>query len=155
MKAFVVDVNVLIVANDRETMQATPACILACVRALEQVQQNILVLDSLGEIFNTYKSYNSFEGQPGLGDAFFKWVYQNQFQSVHFERVDIGQATVSVGLQKFDPADHIWLKVASASQNLPTILNATDTDWYEWRHVLEQHGFLLRFLCPELMGKNA
>jgi hypothetical protein len=155
MKAFVVDVNVLIVANAREAFQATPICELACVQVLQQIQQNILVLDSLGLIFEAYKHYSNFHGQPGLGDAFFRWVYQNQFQSAHFERVDIRQSEVPVALQKFDPADHIWLKVASASQNSPTILNATDTDWYEWRHVLEQHGFLLRFLCPELMGEDA
>jgi hypothetical protein len=113
------------------------------------------VLDTLGIIFDVYKGYNNFQGQPGLGDAFFKWVYQNQYQAVHFELVDISQTKVPVGLQKFDPADHIWLKVATASRYSPTILNATDTDWYEWMQVLEQHGFLLQFLCPELMGKDA
>jgi hypothetical protein len=155
MKAFVVDVNVLIVANARETAQATSTCALACVQALEQVRQNILVLDSLGLVFDTYKTYNNFQGQPGLGDAFFKWVYQNQYQSAHVERVDISQTQVPLVLQKFDPADHIWLKVAMASQNFPTILNATDTDWQEWRTELEQHGFVLEFLCPELMGSHA
>jgi hypothetical protein len=156
MKAFVVDVNVLIVANARgETPQATPVCALACVRALEQVQQNILVLDDLGQVFEAYKRYNNIHGQPGLGDAFLKWLYQNQYQSTHIELVDISKSRVPSALEKFDPADHIWLLVAAASQHSPTILNATDSDWHQWRNQLEQHGFVIDFLCPELMNRHA
>jgi hypothetical protein len=54
----------------------------------------------------------------------------------------------------FDLDDHIWLAAAKASINNPTILNATDTDWHEWLPQLEQHGFQIEFLCPDLMNKS-
>lgn len=147
MKAFVVDANVLIAANNRETEQATPECVQRCVLALEEVQHNVLVLDEVGFVFAEYAKYNSFAGQPGLGDAFFKWVYQNQFQLSQFERVDISQIQIPEEIIKFDPADHIWLKVARASQLDPRILNAVDSDWKIWAERLELHGFRVLLLC--------
>ncbi len=152
MKAFVVDVNVLIVANARETEQASIGCVLQCVVALEEVQQHLLVLDDIGLIFDQYQRYNNFYGQPGLGDAFFKWVYNHQYDSFHVELVDCEQAQISSDLARFDPADQVYLQAAQQSQNSPVILNATDRDWMEWLQPLEQQGFSIRFLCPELMS---
>jgi hypothetical protein len=54
----------------------------------------------------------------------------------------------------FDLDDHIWLAAAKASANDPTILNATDTDWHEWKDQLKQHGFKIEPLCPDLMTKS-
>ncbi|MDR1747690.1 MAG: hypothetical protein LBR47_01355, partial [Spirochaetaceae bacterium] len=53
-------------------------CIYACIEVIESVQQTEqIVLDSGDEIFNEYKNHLSFSGQPGPGDAFFKWLYQS------------------------------------------------------------------------------
>jgi hypothetical protein len=158
MTAVVIDVNVLIVANARETEQATHDCVLDCVSALEAARENIVVLDSSGLIFGQYQRYNSFNGQPGLGDFFFRWLYLNQGDAAHCEIVTLtveGNSflEVPVALRRFDPSDHVYIGVANASANNPTILNATDTDWYQWRDQLEQHGFQIKFLCPDLMTK--
>jgi hypothetical protein len=159
MNAVVIDVNVLIVANARETEQATPDCVLNCVSALEAAREQIVVLDSSGLIFGQYQKYNSFHGQPGLGDSFFRWLYLNQRDKAHCEIVSLtiegnSFSEVPDALRGFDPSDHVYIGVAKASINKPTILNATDTDWHEWRTQLEQHGFQIDFLCPDLMTKT-
>lgn len=162
MNAFVIDVNVLITANARETEQASPECVLNCIDALEMVRGNVVVLDDSDLIFEDYQKYNSFRGQPGLGDAFFKWLHDNRYSSNHFEFVIVTPIhaneeivtfeNVPLELGGFDRKDHIWLAVARASRYSPTILNATDKDWKEWQERIESNGFVIKFLCPELMG---
>lgn len=156
MSAVVIDVNVLVVANARETEQATPDCILNCVSALEEAREKIVVLDNLGLIFGQYQDYNNFKGQPGLGDFFFRWLYLNQFDVEHCEIVSLtveenSFLEVPNGLRGFDPSDHVYIAAAKASIHSPTILNATDTDWHEWHIQLEQHDFKIEFLCSDLM----
>ena len=78
MKAFVVDVNVPIVANGRET-HADLDCQNASVNALlEIVESGMLVLDDQMQILEEYRGYLSPSGQPGVGDAFMQWVWENQ-----------------------------------------------------------------------------
>ena len=162
MSAFVIDVNVLIVANGRETAQVSPQCVLNCIEFLEEAQAHLIVLDESGLIFEEYQNYNSFQGQPGVGDAFFKWIYNNQFDSERCERVTITPTVTSLNpsLEEvplelrikdankkiFDLDDHIWSAVARASQHKPVIVNAVDSDWREWQKRLEQHRFQIRFL---------
>jgi hypothetical protein len=159
MSAFVIDVNVLIVANARETAQASPQCVLHCVEFLELARENLVVLDDLGLIFGQYQRYNSFQGQPGLGDALFKWIFNKQFDSKHCELVEVIRdglsfTTVPLALRGFDLSDHVYIAIARASDYQPVIVNATDNDWFEWQEKLEQKGLKLNFLCPERMNKS-
>jgi hypothetical protein len=86
MSAFVVDTNVLVVANGKAP-QAGPECVLACLEALQKVAKHeILVLDETMLIFEEYRQRCSFKGQPGAGDAFFKWVFNNRYNDSHCER---------------------------------------------------------------------
>lgn len=74
MAAFVVDVNVAIVAN-LKSPQADNECISACIDALEKiVQGGVIVLDDGWKILREYQRYYRQSGQPGLGDYFIKWV---------------------------------------------------------------------------------
>ena len=74
MSVFVVDTNVAIVANTRETHADRP-CQLACVDKLEcVVRQGIVAVDESGAILDEYGGYLSHSGQPGMGDAFFKHI---------------------------------------------------------------------------------
>ncbi len=78
MTALVVDTNVPIVANGRAP-QAGLTCVLACIDALDDLRlHHTIVLDNLGLILDEYRNNLSARGQPGVGDAFFKWVWQNQ-----------------------------------------------------------------------------
>jgi hypothetical protein len=158
MKAFVVDVNVPIVANGRAP-QADLDCQYACVAALQEITESgLLVLDDQMRILEAYLNYLSPRGQPGLGDAFMRWVWEHQAVTERCEQVPL---TVSEGgfnefpddprLSRFDPSDRVYVAVAKASRNAPEVLNAVDRDWWEHREALTQNGVRVRFLCPQHM----
>jgi hypothetical protein len=167
MSAFVIDENVLIVAEKQAPDKDTnDACIQNCIEALRKVRNEILVLDSDGLIFAKYRKHFEPIRRNGQGTEFLIWLMQNQFYSERCERVKVTPlepsfAEVPLELRNPDPVtnkifdldDHIWLAAAKASINNPTILNATDTDWYEWLPELEQHDCKIEFLCPELKTK--
>ena len=66
MPVFVVDTNVAIVANGRNT-HADMACQLSCVEEIESVRQyGIVALDEAGEIMEEYGKHLNFYGMPGV-----------------------------------------------------------------------------------------
>ncbi len=90
MKSVVVDTNLLVVANDRIKHPGSPKCIIACIRALREVIENgRICLDDKRRMFDQYKRYASFSGDPGAGDAFFRWAFDNQANDDLCERVVI------------------------------------------------------------------
>jgi hypothetical protein len=101
----------------------------------------------------------SLSGQPGMGDAFFKWVFQNQANSQVCETVEIHPRKGSdtdfeefpkdPALAGFDPSDRKFVAVARTSARRPPILNAVDSDWWDFREPLRRNGVEVRFLCPE------
>ena len=161
MTALVVDTNVPIVANGRSP-QAGPTCVLACIDALDDLRSHHkIVLDNLGHILEEYRRHLSATGQPGVGDAFFKWVWDIQGNPAHCEMVEIrlrddGQDYEEFpddpGLARFDRSDRKFVAVAIASKLDPNVLNATDTDWWHYRECLKRHGVRVVFLCSALMG---
>jgi len=161
MRAFVVDVNVAVVANGRKT-HADFNCILACVNVLEKLYKHgMIVIDDGMLILNEYMSRLKMEGQPGMGDAFMKWVWENQAVIQRCERVkltvrgddpqDILEFPDDPELDGFDRSDRKYVAVALASEKNPLILNAVDTDWWHYREVLMQKGVRIDFLCPQHM----
>ena len=160
MDAVVVDTNVLAVANF-QAEQAGLDCVRACIDALETAKrQQIVVVDSRSRIFNEYFRHASRSGQPGLGDAFIKWLWNNQADATHCEQVDLTPNPSDEDFQEFpddqdlvgfDRSDRKFVAVAITSKNYPKVLNATDTDWCNFRLALERHGVLVNFLCPDLM----
>lgn len=160
MPAVVIDTNVLVVANDKAE-QAGPDCVLACVAALEEAKARKLVLvDSGMQIFEEYLRHASLAGRPGLGDAFLKWLWSNQANTRHCEQVEITlkadnpqdfeEFPNDPGLAGFDRADRKFVAVALASGKRPSILNATDSDWWDYRRQFEANGLQIEFLCPGL-----
>lgn len=155
------DTNVAVVANGR-TPQAGDDCVEACITTLVELREHHRVLvDDRGLIFDEYRRRLSPSGQPGLGDAFFKWLWDNQGNPDHCRQVRITPTKDGRGfdefpddpaLADFDPSDRKFVAVALASEGSPPILNASDTDWWNHREALSRHGVEVRFLCPELMG---
>jgi hypothetical protein len=156
----VVDTNVLLVASNRSP-QASPKCVLVCVEAIVRIQSSErVVLDRAYQIIGEYQNKLSLSGQPGLGDAFFKWLWQNQANPECCEVVEIHARPGSVEdyeefpdapeLNSFDPSDRKFVAVALASPSRPPVMNATDSDWWNHREALEKHGVRVEFLCPEL-----
>ncbi len=161
MKAVVVETNVLAVANELAE-QAGPACVLACLDALDTARRKIIVLDAGNLCFNEYFRYANRSGQSRTGDAFARWLWENQHTS-HCERVDITPKAGALNnfhefpddpdMHDFDPSDRKFVAIAKASSHKPTILNAADTDWWNHREPLERNGIKIKFLCPELMAR--
>jgi hypothetical protein len=164
--AAVIDDNVLIVAEKPEADSHTAErCHLNCIAALREARKSMIVLDDSGKILSGYiKKLEPFR-RNSEGSEFLIWLMQNQYSPEHCERVKITEledsfAEVPLEIreknasgQRFDRKDHKWLAVARASKLDPEILNATDTDWADWFELLEEHGFKIRFLCPELMKR--
>lgn len=155
------DTNVAVVANGR-TPQADDQCVDACVTTLiEMRERRRVLLDERGLILDEYRRRLSPSGQPGLGDAFFKWLWDNQGHPDHCRQIlitptdDNGRGFEEFPddphLASFDRSDRKFVAVALASGERPPILNATDTDWWNHRAVLGRHGIEIQFLCPELM----
>ena len=159
MKAFVVDVNVPIVANGRET-HADFDCQDASIDALRDVvESGMVVLDDQMLILQEYRNHLNPSGQPGVGDVFMQWVWENQAVAERCEQVSL--TAVANGfeefpadprLNQFDLSDRIFVAVAKASSNSPEVLNAVDSDWWEHRDALGQNGIQIIFLCPQHMS---
>ena len=155
----VIDTNVAVVANG-EADQAGPRCRLNCIAKLSEIRDECRVLlDNSNLIFEEYRNILSFSGQPGLGDAFFKWLFDNQANPEHCRRVIVNHHPSRVfeefpddpSLSRFDQDDRKFVAVALASGTDPKVLNASDTDWWDYRQHLRRHGVEVDFLCPELM----
>ena len=157
MSSVVVDTNVLIVANNNAP-QASPDCIVSCINKLVDIKESMIIsVDSSYRIFNEYMDYNSFSGQPGMGDVFFKWLWNNQANIKHCEQVPITLSDDGLSFEEFpddpalaafDPSDRKFVAVANASQYNPNILNAVDSDWWNFNAQLESHGINIEILCP-------
>lgn len=129
----------------------------ACVNAIEHVVKTRgLVLDAGGEIFEEYARNLSLAGQPGVGDGFLKWVYDNQWEFNESQRVAITKKGNSYkefpensSLDKFDPSDRKFVAVANAHAEKPPILQATDKEWWRFKEALSECGISVRFLCED------
>ena len=153
------DTNVAVVANGQHG-QAGPSCRRNCVDALRRIQNDCLVLlDDKRLILDEYRKNLSPSGQPGLGDAFFKLLHDNQSNpefcrtvavNLHLDR-GFEEFPADPRLSSFDDDDRKFVAVARASGTNPEVLNASDTDWWQYRQELSEHGVRVVFLCPELM----
>jgi hypothetical protein len=151
----IVDTNVLIVANNKAP-QASPECVLSCAQYLNNPRKSdILVIDSDWLIIGEYRRKNSDSGQPGVGDAFLKWVLTNRTNPKHCEQVHITQISEndftefprSQSLAGFDPSDRKFVAVALTHPQRPAIANAVDSDWRNFEEALAEHGIKVDFLC--------
>ncbi|MCW5970215.1 MAG: hypothetical protein KIT57_17045 [Blastocatellales bacterium] len=162
MPPVVVDTNVPMVANEQAS-QAGHQCVSACIAELEQiVAGRQILLDDRGLIIEEYRRRLSLSGQPGVGDMFFKWLWNNQANPRHCRQVTITptdddnrgfvEFPKDPELANFDPNDRKFVATALASGVAAPILNASDTDWWVVREALERHGVKIHFICPELMS---
>jgi len=164
---WVVDTNVPKTANGRTaTPQASAACVQRCVQRLLELQRHhVLVLDDQWLILAEYCRQLRSTGQPGVGDAFLKWVLTHQTNSRHCQRVSITPLSAAQGrrylefpddenLAGFDPADQMFVAVALADPDHPPVLNAVDSDWLIYQDALAGYGVPVETLCPETIKAN-
>lgn len=148
---FVVDTNVLIAANGRST-HADARLSAAAARFLVELMRSDdqFLEDTVDYVFDEYKNYMQFSGQPGVGDQFFRWYLQSRWDARRVMRVPLNPSSpltsyVPEPLHSFDPSDHKWIAVYLAG-NGDVIVNATDSDWEESRDLLEEHAINVRQL---------
>ena len=164
MNPVVVDTNVLEVANEAAP-QADPACVRACIDGLEAIKNHgRIVIDRAGLIFAEYQKHCSFSGQPGIGDDFFRWLFDNQAVFEHCEQVDLtplpgrpndfAEFPDDPALATFDRSDRKFVAIVRASPSHPVILNAVDSDWRDHRESLQRHGVFVEELCLHCLKKR-
>ena len=161
-----IDTNVPITANyatkPDPNADAPNSCINECINVIGHItQRGGLVLDDNGEIFNEYICHLSLRGQPGVGDAFAKWVHDNQWNTQKVDRVTITRNGDSYdefpdhdGLTRFDNSDWKFIAVSNAHQDKPPVLQATDSKWWGWKDALAEVGITVHFVCPDYAEKK-
>jgi len=155
----VIDTNVLIVANYRESPQASPKCVISCIKWLDRCKKSgVLVIDNNRLIIREYEKKVNPSGQPGVGDAFLKWILTNQSNPKHCEQVQITQIAEhkfaefpkSKSLEKFDPSDRKFIAVALSHQQKPIIAIAIDRGWNRHQKQLSVYDIQIEFLCDQI-----
>jgi hypothetical protein len=152
----IVEVNVGIAANGRGT-HVSPACQKACIDMLLLLcDRGGFAMDENGLIFEEYKGYLNFEGEPGVGDIFFKWVNDVQWDETMCRRESITphadrsfeEFPEDKALAKFDKADRKYAALAKKCGNGAAIYNATDSDWKHFEAAFLANGVNVVNLCP-------
>lgn len=159
MEHRIVDTNVLIKAN--EVIQGNyDRCSTSSSKALIHFINNDKVyIDNLGLILDEYFHQCNRSGQPGLGDAFAKWIFDNQWHSNRIKRVEIHPIGIdeniisfeefpnNPSLECFDKSDRKFVAVCVAELKIPKIINAVDSDWIIHDDIFKDEGIEIIFLC--------
>lgn len=156
---FVVDTNVAVVANGRVT-HADKNCQLACVEKLECVtERGVIAIDDTGTILDEYARQLSYSGHPGVGDKFFKYLVDHQYQSHRVQRVSVTPSNNDRrGFEELPPndldrSDRKFLAVALVANAI--VLNATDSDWEQEAMLLDTLGVEIDQICPQYASGRA
>jgi hypothetical protein len=145
---FVVDTNVAVVANGREWLDKAPDCVIACIQQITKIKDSgRIAVDDGWKILKEYGNNLRESGEPGAGDAFFRWVLSNSRNPERCDLVSAAPFPDNDDLRAFDPADRIFVTVALAHSEHPPILQATDSKWKNFEPALAECGVNVRFLC--------
>lgn len=154
MNAVVIDTNVLLVANQQHD-DASPECVLTCAQKLLWAQQyGVVVIDDAYRIISEYCNKPDINGTR-TGDAFLKWLLQNQSNTDRVHQVPINETDPGhfaefpdQALQpSFDVSDRKFPAVANAHEKKPPILQATDCKWLNWWLALRAMDIRVEFVC--------
>lgn len=151
----VVDTNVLLVANGQHA-DASPDCVIACVKRLQTLQQRGVVIDDAHRILGEYRKKTSVRPPKGVGDVFLKWLMRNATNSLHVEQVPLTETApdcfdefpVPDLAAAFDPPDRKFVAVAHAHPHKPPVWQAAHSKWLAWWQDLRAQGVRVEFLCP-------
>lgn len=157
MFAAVIDTNVLLVANGSHA-DVSDVCRAACVRRLLALQKGgVTIIDDGYRILSEYQNKTRPNQPKGVGDAFLKWLLQNQGNVARVHRVAITEISKDefaefpdAALQpKFDAPDRKFVAVAHAHIGKAPVWQAADCKWLDWWPALESKGVHVEFLCPD------
>ena len=152
----VVDTNVAVVANG-QSPQASPNCVAICINRLERIirGEEKLVLDNRWIIISEYRDNLRSSGEPGAGDRFLLWLLRNKdtqcdlvpIKPVNGSEREFEEFPDDPALNGFDPADRKFIAVACAHPERPPILQAVDSQWWDFRDALRENGAPVEFIC--------
>lgn len=153
MPSWVIDTNVLVVADDPDN-HAGPDCARLASAFLDTEARQGICLDHDGQMVNEYLRNVDLDNQRTVGALFLVWVLNNQWNPAKCRRVPL--QTDPEGLPIDFPTDERLSRFDSDDRKFATtaliagvpVVNALDADWWEYREELEDVGILLRFLCP-------
>jgi hypothetical protein len=157
MPTAVIDTNVLLVANGSHA-DVSDACRKTCIeRLLAQQKNGLTVIDDGFRILSEYRNKTSPNQPKGLGDAFLKWLLQNQANASRVHKVAITETAPDefaefpdATLQPhFDAPDRKFAAVAHAHPDKPPIWQAADCKWLDWWPNLHAKGVMVEFVCPD------
>ncbi|MDE0054131.1 MAG: hypothetical protein OXP28_03130 [Gammaproteobacteria bacterium] len=155
MTVVVVDTNVAIAANGGKYAEGDIQCHLCCVERLESVvKQDTVAIDTTHLIMEEYGNNLSHAGGPGMGDAFFKHVFNYQYHGGRVRRIDVTRSDddrkgfEELPDNQFDRSDRKFLAVALVAKAV--VLNSTDGDWSENATLMKELGVSVEELCPHL-----
>lgn len=156
----VIDTNVAIIANgiDGKGEKVTDSvCHKICHDFLKNYADLDIVVDEMGFILQEYSKHLKHAGQPGMGDAFFKYIFYNQYTCKKIYRVAI-TPILPIEDKNFaelppnntlDPSDRKFLATAVAAQAI--IVYASDRGWKRAKKsgLIETLQIELKHLCPD------
>jgi len=147
----VVDTNVLVVANGRDT-NASIQCRLAAGEALNELLRNgRIVVDEAREIQIEYRRYCEPKGQPGVGDRFYREALNNYGGKV--ERIPLAKRgdgsfedfPDDPALHRFDPSDRKF--AATARKSGAAVMVCIERGWLRHADAMRRHGIEIDFVC--------
>lgn len=153
----VVDTNVILVVNGAHD-EVGEACVDSCAaQLLELTRRGRIVIDDANEIVEEYLRKTEPRKGQRLGDAFLKWLLNNQSNPKRVERVTLTQTAGGSyaeinALQlppTLDPSDRKFVAAAAKAKRPTPILQATDCKWLNWWQELARVGINVQFLCPD------
>ena len=154
----VVDTNVAVVANG-QSPQASSNCVDTCINRLERIirGEEKLVLDSGWIILGEYLRNLRSSGEPGAGDRLLRWILANKdrlcdlvpITPVDGSENEFEEFPDDPALEDFDPDDRKFIAVAIAHIEKPPILQAVDSQWWDFRAAFRQNGIIVEFICED------
>ena len=117
--------------------------------------EKTLVLDNRWIIINEYMDNLRSSGEPGTGDRFLRWVLVNKDERCDWVSItpvdgserEFEEFPPDPALNGFDPADRKFIAVARAHPEKPPILQAVDSQWWDFRDALSRNGVMVEFIC--------
>ena len=153
----VVDTNVVVVANGRSE-QASSDCVETCGERLEEIMrgEKTLVLDNRWIILREYMQ-NLRSNGADVGDRFLGWILVNKddrcdlvsITSVDGSDNEFEEFPPDPALKDFDPADRKFVAVALAHSERPPILQAVDSQWWDFRDAFRRNSVTVEFICED------
>ena len=148
IKYYIIDTNVFMGANGMAS-QLNESDVDKCRLFVCSLFENTAVsVDLQGEIFKEYFAHMNRSGQPGIGDAFVKYLWDRQYDKNVCELVSITKTNAGVyanilerpGLLQFDQSDLKFIAVYFESKNNVVICNACDSDWGNNKALLKKYN---------------